>query len=131
MGYELNIQRENNENKISINEWADYMNSDSEFESIEEFSADLKNGKVLTVSTPNAGIWESKNGEVPFTFSEEYGWITVKNPDNLIIEKMISIAKKLNAVVVGEEGEEYDEQYLKKGFKGLGSANKKWWEFWE
>lgn len=116
MGYELSIQRANEANKISIKEWTNYINSDPEFEAIEEFSADIKGGEVLTVSTPNAGLWKSKNGEVPFTFSEKYGMITVKNPDTWIIEKMISIAKKLNAVVLGEEGEEYDEEYLKDAF---------------
>jgi hypothetical protein len=36
----------------------------------------------------------------------------VKNPENWIIQKMISIANKLDAVVLGEEGEKYDEVYL-------------------
>lgn len=77
----------------------------------------VPNGEVLTISTPNAGLWKSKKGEVPFAFSEKNGWITVKNPDNWIIEKMISIAHKLDAVVVGEEGEKYNEQYLENGLE--------------
>ena len=135
MGYELNIKREE-ENKISVNDWINYMESDSEFERIEQFSADLGNDEILTVPTPNGGLWKSDKGEVPFTFYEEYGEITVKNPDNWIIEKMISIAGNLNAIVVGEEGEKYDEEYLNdpfgNPFENESSSNeKKWWQFWK
>ncbi|MGB0869632.1 MAG: hypothetical protein ACPGSD_08535 [Flavobacteriales bacterium] len=136
MGYELNIKREEESLKISKEEWNQYIKLDSQFESIEEFSAILNVGESLTVSTPNAGIWKSDKGEVPFTFYEEYGEITVKNPENWIIEKMISIANELDAVVVGEEGERYDENYFKDPFSNpfhnkYSNGNKKWWQFWK
>jgi len=145
MGYELSIQREDEENKITVEEWKNYLNSDSEFNSIEDYSATLGDGKVLTVSTPNAGLWKAAQGEVPFTFSENYGWISVKNPENWIIEKMISIADKLDAVVLGEEGEKYDKKYLEENsgiedidmtkYKNIKikpfDPNKKWWQFWK
>ena len=135
MGYELNIQREEN-NKISKEEWITYMEADPEFNPIEEFSADLGNNEVLTVPTPNGGLWISDKGEVPFTFSEKYGEITVKNPENWVIEKMILIAKNLNAEVVGEEGEKYDEEYLKDPFGNPSESEnsksgKRWWQFWK
>ena len=135
MGYELNIKREESQ-KISKKEWSQYIKTDSQFESIEEFSAELNEGETLTISTPNAGLWKSDKGEVPFTFYEEYGEITVKNPDNWIIEKMISVANELNAVVEGEEGERYDENYLKDPFSkpsdnNSSSGEKKWWQFWK
>ena len=136
MGYEVNIQREDENNRISIKEWLNYIDSDSEFKRIEEFSADLGNDEILTVPTPNGGLWKSNKGEVPFTFSEKYGEITVKNPEQWIIEKMISIAENLNAQVLGEEGEKYNEEYLNDPFgnpfgneSSLGE--KKWWEFWK
>lgn len=133
MGYELSIQREENQIKLTKGEWIDYIKSDSEFEQIEEFSAELDDGKSLTVSTPNTGLWKSDKGEVPFTFDEEYGWISVKNPDVWIIKKMISIAHDLDSVVLGEEGEKYDENNLlgeqpKDDYK---SNARKWWQFWK
>ncbi len=136
MGYDLNIKREDESNKISKEEWSAYIQSDSQFEPIEEFSAKLNENETLTVSTPNAGLWKSDQGEVPFTFYEEYGEITVKNPDHWIIEKMISIANDLNAVVEGEEGELYDEHYLKDPLSNPSGSNasngeKKWWQFWK
>jgi len=122
--------------KINKKEWSDYIKSDKQFEPIEEFSAELNENETLTVSTQNAGLWKSDKGEVPFTFYEKYGEITVKNPDNWIIEKMISIANDLNALVEGEEGERYNENYLKDPFLNPSENNslngeKKWWQFWK
>lgn len=123
MGYELNIKREDYNQKISKEQWTEYIKSDSQFEPIEELSVELSEGETLTISTPNTGLWKSDKGEVPFTFYEEYGEITVKSPDNWIIEKMISIANELNAVVEGEEGERYDENYLKDPFSNPSDNN--------
>lgn len=132
MGYELSIQRMNEENKITLEEWKIYINSDPEFDPINDFSGTLEDGKILTVSTPNAGLWKSTKGEVPFTFSEKYGSISVKNPENWIVEKMISIADSLDALVLGEEGEKYDQDYLDKEYGNSESSNEKsWWEFWK
>ena len=114
MGYVIHIQRKNENNKIKLTEWKNYINSDNEFISIEDYSAEINNGNLLTVQTPNAGLWKTEKGEVPFTFSEKHGWICVKNPENWIIEKMIFISKKLDGIVMGEEDEIYDEDYLKR-----------------
>ena len=133
MGYVIHIQRKNENNKIKISEWKNYINSDNEFISIEEYSAEINNGNTLTVLTPNAGLWKTEKGEVPFTFSEKYGWICVKNPEKWIIEKMISISKQLDGIVMGEEDEIYDEDYLKRetsNNSNLPNKNKKWWKFW-
>jgi hypothetical protein len=136
MGYELSIKREDENQKISKEQWSEYIKSDSQFEPIEEFSAELNESDTLTISTPNAGLWKSDKGEIPFTFYEEYGEITVKNPDNWIIEKMILIANELNAIVEGEEGEIYDENYLNDPFSNPSNSDssngdKKWWQFWK
>lgn len=130
MGYELNIQREENQTKLTKEEWADYIKSDSEFEQIEKFSAKIEEEKYLTVLTPNAGLWKTDKGEVPFTFDEKNGWISVKNPDKRIIQKMIAIANDLEAIVLGEEVEKYDEENLD-GKQPKESNNRKWWRFWK
>ena len=135
MGYELNIKREDESQKISKKEWFQYIKSDLQFEPIEEFSGEFNESKT-TASTPDYGLWKSDKGEVPFSFFEEYGEITVKNPDNLIIEKMISIADELNAIVEGEEGERYDKDFLKDPFSNpskrkFSDGDKKWWQFWK
>ena len=136
MGYELSIKRENENNLITKNEWSDYIKSDPEFEQIEEFSGEFANGDTLTVSTPNAGLWKSNKREVPFTFYEKHGEIIVKNPDNWITEKMISISENLGAIVEGQDGEKYDEEYFKDPFtnpleRETPPNEKKWWKFWK
>ena len=136
MGYELNIQRDEENSLITKEEWITYLNSDPEFERIEEFSASLGNDDIITVPTPNGGLWKTNKGEVPFVFYEKLGWISVKNPEHWMIEKMISIANNLNAEVLGEEGEKYDEEYLKDPFGNPFknddlNTEKKWWQFWK
>lgn len=130
MGYELNIQRESDQSKLTKEEWMAYITSDDEFEKIEKFSAEIEQGKLLTIPTPNAGLWKMGKREVPFTFDEKYGWISVKNPDELIVKKMVSIAKALDAIVLGEEGEQYDEDNLEGKQKKVRNR-RKWWGFWK
>jgi len=56
MGYEISIQREENQPKISVKEWINYLNSDSEFERIEELSSLIDNENTITIPTPNSGL---------------------------------------------------------------------------
>lgn len=133
MGYELSIRREDNQTKLTKEEWIDYIKSDSEFEQIDEFSAEFDDAKTLTIATPCAGLWKVDKREVPFTFDEEYGWISVKNPDEWIIKKMVSIANSLDSIVLGEEGEKYDEKNLfgEQPKDERESKGREWWQFWK
>lgn len=141
MGYNLYIERRDKKAGITKKEWLDYLQEDEEFEQIETFSSETNDGTGFIASIPNAGLW---NKEVPFTFDEEEGNISVKNPDEVIIKKMLEIASLLNAQVLGEEGEVYNEEYLKKEdsleeidiskYKIIGlfdAKPKRWWEFWK
>lgn len=135
MGYELNIVRDKN-NRISLQEWQNYIAQDSEFKSISEYSASV-GLDVLTFSTPDAGLWISEKGEIPFTFYEGRGEITVKNPDQWIIDKMIQISETLNAQVVGEEGEVYSKENPQGVFslsdepKSEKVSKRKWWQIFK
>lgn len=136
MGYELTIKREDENRKISKSEWTEYIKSDSNFELIQEFSAIFNENESLTIPTPNAGLWITDKGDIPFTFNEERGEITVKSPDDWIIEKMISISTLLDSIVIGEEDELYNKDYLKDPFyyhsnNASSTTTKKWWQFWK
>ena len=140
MGYDVCIKRV--DPKISQKEWLNYIENDFEFELINEFHSEFTSGGSLDIEIPNSGLWKN---EIPFVFYEEYGEITVKNPDIDTIKKMISVANVLNAVVIGENKELYDESYLIKqkdlppinvdDYKPLKirryNPNKKWWQFWK
>lgn len=140
MGYDIKIKRI--DSRISMDEWITYVNSDPEFKLINDFSANSTSGLTITTKTPNSGLWKN---EVPFVFDEKNGDITVKSPDILIIEKMLSVSKQLNATVAGEEDEVYDEKFIQmeknkkpiniddyKNIKmKLYNPEKKWWQFWK
>ena len=140
MGYNISIKK--HDSKISKEKWLKYVDDDPELKQINEFSAQLPDGRSITTQIPDSALW---NNEIPFTYYEDYGEITVKNPDLKIIEKMVSISKKLNAFVAGEEEEIYDEEYIQneknkpelnlEDFKNIKikefNPNKKWWQFWK
>jgi hypothetical protein len=50
-------------------------------------------------------IWTTHPDQVPFWFMD--GAIQTKNPDRSAIQKMVELARKLNAKVLGEGDEEY------------------------
>ncbi len=127
MAYDLFIEREK---KILKEEWLSYLNSNADFEIIQKYSVNFGDGKRIKIQTPNSGLWNAGNYKVPFIFSERSGRISVTRPGNQEIEKMITIAKSLNAVVRGDEGEIYDEAYLKNRKRDSNAIKKPWWKFW-
>jgi hypothetical protein len=140
MGYNVRIEREGS--KISLNEWIKIINEDSEFELVSDFNVELPEGGSLTTEIPNSGLWKK---DIAFVYDQEVGTITVKNPDIVVIKKMISISLKMNATVIGDENEIYDSTYIEKeknssnidlnDYKNiktrLYNPNKKWWQFWK
>lgn len=102
MSYQVFITRNDTENKpITTDEWFEYLDTDSEFERIEEISTQTPTG-TLTIQTPNSARYL---GNV-FMFNRR-GEISTTNPDHQCIEKMCLIAEKLNAIVQDEFGKEY------------------------
>lgn len=114
MGYELHIRRVDEDNKITVQEWTNYINNAIDFEKTHELRAiNPHTGLILQISCPNCGLWKlNKNLQVPFTYSDSSGYISVKNPDDIVIRKMIEISKHFHALVIGDEGEEYNESNL-------------------
>ncbi len=140
MAYCIYIQR--HAAKISRDEWVKYIKEDADFELINNFKAELETGHTLVTGIPYAGLWKK---EIPFVYVPESGHICVYSPDINVIEKMITISKKMNAIVIGEEDELYDDEFIKKekhkprvnweDYKNLSiklyNPNKKWWQFWK
>ncbi len=108
MGYDLHITRaenwcENEGHEISPSEWHDIINCDP------ELRLDPQNG-------PHFAIWEhgsldpaaqEEHGRLRGWLNWSYGNIDTKNPDPPLLEKMIDIARLLDARVQGDEGEWY------------------------
>jgi hypothetical protein len=99
MGYDLHITRakwhfENEGQWITTDEWLEYIKGDP------ELKLAGYNGEYFA--------WWSGKSEYPDPWLDWFdGNIYSKNPDDPIIDKMIAIAKKLNAKVQGDDGEVY------------------------
>jgi hypothetical protein len=144
MGYDIHITRRENwydediSNQISLQEWKDYIESDAEMRLDNFAEARLQSGEILRVESEGLTVWTTYSGDdnnsnhAWFDFRD--GNIVVKNPDEEIMRKMLSIADKLNAKMQGEHGEIYDLSEIKKVTSMLNTYNSKpikpWWKFW-
>ncbi|MBS1509462.1 MAG: hypothetical protein JST86_01380 [Bacteroidetes bacterium] len=123
MGYELHIIRQNdydNENErsnITLDEWIKYIQSDSELNLTNGFHINFP-GKPEVSWRESLGFceWVAHPGPAPFPwFDFGLGSISAKYPDRHTIGKMIKIAQVLNAKVIGDDGEYWDETYFTNG----------------
>lgn len=132
MGYEVHITRkaeswadEEDNNTITLAEWLDYVASDPEMrlDTYPEWPVYLADG-TINPESDGQSVWlpYSKDG-----VAGNHAWfchftdrITVKNPDEEILGKMLVIAHALGARVQGDDGEYFDENpaYLTDAHKG-------------
>jgi hypothetical protein len=148
MGYELHIFRRNNwddeneESNITIEEWLYYIENDSEL----ILDGGYYNYFKEWIEDSSSCIWKAhpniEEDDKP-NFTLFNGSITVKNPDDFTILKMVQIASSLNSKVQGDDLEYYDETYFDNINNELeiqinnisehnSSSNKKsWWKFWQ
>jgi hypothetical protein len=102
MGYNLYITRKDNwfeEGKdIASDEWLAIVSKDPEL-------------SIYEGNGPNFAIWKTLQPDEEYWLDWNEGNIYSKSPDQILVIKMVEIAKLLNAVVQGEECEIYDENY--------------------
>jgi hypothetical protein len=98
MGYDLHITRRaswaDEGNDITADEWLEFVKNDSDLQ------LKTENGSYFTV-------WRGKCSLHEPWLDWSRGQIHTKNPDDALIDKMVSIANKLHAVVQGDDGEVY------------------------
>lgn len=109
MGYDVYITRasdwlDRETFPIPEKEWMIVVQSDPSLQISKEdyFDRTTKEGNIERLRPV---CWKQHPDSVPFWYMD--GAIEVKSPDDSTIQKMIEIAKKLNARVIGEDGEEY------------------------
>ena len=111
MGYELHITLADNwlhstQRPIAEAAWMALVDTDP---SLEIRSADYYEYRESTtgeVKRIHPVVWTAHPKE-PAAFWFMHGEIRMKNPDDLVVEKMKEIATKLGANLLGDEGEEY------------------------
>ena len=142
MGYDVHIVR-NNEwwdeevgGGVSLDEWKSYLVTDPAMRMDGYAEADTAEESVLRYENEGLAVWVAYSGHDRdgnrAWFDHRNGSVIVKNPDDEILKKMHSIALNMEAKVLGEEGEEYDENGLAEGVSEAQSAftRKPWWKFW-
>jgi hypothetical protein len=110
MGYEVYITKKANwfddGEEISKTDWENYVNLDKTMQIVSEVTSSLDDGLNISYGDSFLTKWISpENNEIWFDFND--GNITVKNPTERDIIKMLEIAKQLNAKVQGDDGEFY------------------------
>jgi hypothetical protein len=121
MGYELHIIRqndyydENERSNITLNEWLKYVESDKELNLTNGFNLGLDFGWQ---ESPGFCEWidypKADTDTIPWFIYTE-GIVSTKYPDKHTIGKMVKIAGVLNAKVIGDDGEYWDETYFTNG----------------
>jgi len=112
MGYDLHITRadnwfESDEKPISLTEWKDIINKDQSLRMDGVAETVLPDGTTMRYENDGLTIWLSGTDDEHYYFDFRNGEIVLKNPDDYVIEKMKELAIKLNARVIGDDGEEY------------------------
>jgi hypothetical protein len=108
MGYDLYITRaeswlDTKKAPILQGEWNSVVEADPELElSTEDYDERQVKRKIERV---HAVIWTTHPDRVPLWFAD--GAVRTKNPDTATVKKLVALARKLNAKVLGEENEEY------------------------
>lgn len=115
-GFEVYISREKDRNvleAISLKEWLDYVESDSEMRHDGFAEANNPIGESIRINKEGVSVWNAhpSGDQVWFFCSNER--IIVKNPDQESIKKMFVIAKTMNAIVDDENGDIYGEDGLR------------------
>lgn len=102
MGYNLYITRREDWSEegqdIAPDEWLSIVEKDPQLSIYE------RNG-------PYFALWKTSQSDIEYWLDWNDGNIYSKSPNQILVLKMVEIAKILNAIVQGEEGEVYDENY--------------------
>ena len=116
MGYEIHITRkaewfDEDGPDITLDDWKNYISSDSEMRLDGYAEAITANGEILRMEHDGIAVWTAYSGHgIDGNMAWLYpasGGIVAKNPDQEILAKMFGIAQTLGARVLGDEGEEY------------------------
>ena len=100
MGYDLFITRaedwsHSESNPITSEEWLAIVDEDPEL------------GPWAAYPGSHFALWSGRSEHAEPWLDWARGYIYSKNPDTALIKKMVLIANRLNARVLGQDGEEY------------------------
>lgn len=136
MGYEVHITRrtdwfDEEGPEITLSEWLDCIRNDPSMRLDGFAEARLPDGTVLRTESEGLAAWTGYSGHDPngnmAWFRYSAGNITVKNPDQEILAKVVELARRLGAKAQGDEGEVYPAATAA---SSAGHRVKPWWRPW-
>ena len=113
MGYDFHITRNEKwflkepNNEITLADWKTYVQSNEELNLENFIEIASPNGEVIRFEADGISVWNNHPNSEKVLIVWRNGKISVKNPDDETIRKLIKIAEDLNAKVQGDEGETY------------------------
>ena len=112
MGYELHITRSRDwlaseADPIGEEDCGKLVDADPELK-ITEFAETSTPQGILRIERLGLTRWSGHPHGQTVWFDLDKGRVSVKNPDEAVVTKMIAVATSLGARVVGDEGEVYD-----------------------
>ncbi len=136
MGYELHITRAEDwveSDPITLRQWLDYVSADPDMR-LDGFAEVETPDGTLRAEDESIAVWTAWSrdgvGGNHAWFEHFEGCISVKNPDDEIIAKMLDIAAHFQAKVVGDEGESYPHALPTHRSPVRKDGKRPWWRFW-
>ena len=112
MSYGVHIKRSeaHNSHGITLEEWLAYVTSDQEMHHLGEAVIKTSKGDTVRYDAPGMTEWiDPQTGhKALFDHNKRGGKVSVGNPSRETLAKMFKVAKALEGVVQGDEGECYD-----------------------
>jgi hypothetical protein len=123
MGYDLHITRaadwtESEDAPITAEEWLVVVAADPEM-------------TIFSANGPYFAVWNGTGQLAESWLDWSEGQVFTKNPTRRELAKMLQIAGRLGAKVIGDEGEVYARiEDLPNGGGAKAPAARRWWKFW-
>ncbi|TCP57575.1 hypothetical protein EV586_10216 [Tumebacillus sp. BK434] len=110
MSYDVHITRaaefyESDNHPISLSEWQTIIQADPELEARTEITMTTPSGDTLSMSGgPGLAVWRFDGLDYYLIYRDSH--ISTRYSDD-VIDKLKELAARLDARVIGDEGEEY------------------------
>jgi hypothetical protein len=123
MGYSLHIERPEGESSITLDEWRGAVQRTTQFR-LASGDVEFENPKTHEkIRIPNSGA-DVEILVPPDQWVRAFSWspsgsISFRadflSAHSLLVEPVFALAEELNAIVVGDDGEEYDRESFELG----------------
>ncbi len=132
MGYDIHITRKD--------EWHDEHGEEIELEewlAVVDLDPHLQPHEEMAATDSSAVVWIAEDGTEQMWFWMSEGNVMGKNPRPAALAKMYEISEKLNARLMGDEGEIYDAEgqasypdFPEENMQKTEPKARPWWKFW-